>query len=250
MLCNSIKLWLWSLWGLAALQGLQELSENTADWARSPCGPFAIQYCKHVYDDWIFLMIIFHQSTIDIFCSASSCDYLFLANVWLWIMIIIMMIFMRQRPGSLSSLCGDGLGLLDHPFLLQYDTKQYPPSELVIIILQYDTSQYPPSELVLCWCWSRYQAIPYKWPCHHYPSNSIYQAISSKWTCHHYPPIWYQAISSATHAIAMHIFHHVSQHQCTAVVARVKKPPWPLAALANYPWQMSKLTKHKKKITM
>ena len=64
--------------------------------------------------------------------------------------LIMMMIFMMQRSGSLSSLCGDGLGLLDHPFLLQYDTSQYPPSELVIIIHQYDTKQYPPSELVLC----------------------------------------------------------------------------------------------------
>ena len=157
MFCQSIKLWLWSLWGWAVLQGLQELSEKTSDWASSPCGMLQYNIANIFRMTQSFWWLYVHQGMIGV-CSSSSCDHLSYAKVWFPIMtimminlmIIMMMIFMMQRPGSVSSLCGDRLGLLDHPFILQYDTKQYPPSELVV-----------------CWCWWWY------W----------YQPVSSKQTC-------------------------------------------------------------------
>ena len=108
------------------------------------------------------------------------------------IVLITMMIFMMQRSGSVSSLCGDGLGLPDHPFLLQCDVI---PGNIL--------NKYPPM-------W--YPAISSTRICHHillqYPKSGV-DIITIQF------PNWGPSSSSAPEMISManNLFLTINQQE-------------------------------------
>ena len=114
------------------------------------------------------------------------------------IILITMMIFMMQRSGSVSSLCGDGLGLPDHPFLLQCDVI---PGNIL--------NKYPPM-------W--YPAIS---------SNVIPSNILNK-----YPPVWYPAIS-LTNILQCDTRQYPQQISSNVIPGNIFPPPMWYPAISS-----------------